>query len=112
VGSRLEIVDADLARAVRAATEESQRRTADSTLRRVCAEFDPPLTIPDGDALDALVEELDAMGEERDQWRRARAAMAAQFLRHGEYEESLYEAVHAHPFMPDAIAEARATLLH
>ena len=50
-------------------------------------------------------------------FRRARGAMAAQFLRRGEYEESLYEALHAHPVMSDAIfggacgaAEAEVTL--
>jgi hypothetical protein len=79
---------------------------------RVCALFDPPLVIPDSDALDALVDELDAHGDERDMFRRARGAMAAQLLRRGEYEESLYEALHAHPAITsDAITEARATLL-
>jgi hypothetical protein len=81
-------------------------------VRRACAQFDPPLIVPGGEpALDALVEELDAIGDEHDMFRRARAAMAAQFFRRGEYEESLYEALHAHAFLPDAIAEARATLL-
>jgi len=37
--------------------------------------------------------------------------MAVQFLRRGEYEESLYEALHAHSFLPGAMADARATLV-
>ena len=74
------MADADLARAVRAASEEDRRRTAESMVSRVCALFEPPLVIPGGDALDALVDELDAVGDERDMFRRARGAMAAQFL--------------------------------
>ncbi len=106
------MVDADFACAFRAASEEVQRRTLETMVSRVCALFDPPLVIPDSDALDALVDELDAHGDERDMFRRARGAMAAQLLRRGEYEESLYEALHAHPAITsDAITEARATLL-
>jgi hypothetical protein len=111
VASRLETASADLARELRAASEDDQRRTAESMVRRACAPFDPPLMIPGGEpALAALVEELDAAGDEHDMFRRARAAMAAHFFRRGEYEESLYEALHAHAFLRDAIAEAREAL--
>ena len=106
------MLDADFARAFRAASEERQRRTAETMVSRVCALFEPPLVIPSGAALDALVDELDAAGDERDMFRRARGAMAAQLLRRGDYEESLYETLHAHPAVTtDALTEARATLL-
>ena len=103
--------DADLARAVRAASDENQRRAAESMVARVCALFDPPLVMPDGHALDVLVDELDGLGDHRDIFRRARGATAAQLLRRAEYQESLYEALHAHPARrSEAIAEARAAL--
>jgi hypothetical protein len=112
VPTRLETESADLARELREASEDAQRRAVESVVRRACAQFDPPLIIPDTDpALEALVEQFDAVGDEREAFRRARAATAAQFFRRGEYEESLYEALHAHAFVPDAIAEARSALL-
>jgi hypothetical protein len=75
--------------------------------RRAILRFAPPLELPDDDAaLRALVVALDDEGDQRDMWRRARAATAAQFLREGEFEEALYEALHAHSSTREAIAEA------
>jgi hypothetical protein len=38
---------------------------------------------------------LEALGDVRDSFRRARAATAARYLRRGQFEEAVYEALHA-----------------
>lgn len=80
-------------------------------VRRAISGFEPPLVVPsDNAALDALIDALDAVGEESDMFRRARAATATRYLRRRDFEEALYEALHAHPDTRQAVTEALAAL--
>ena len=103
---RLEVEDAELARSFRAADVRDQEYVAHAMTQRAVAAQDPPLELPaDPAQLQAVIAELDASEDESD-FRRARAGSAAAHLRGAAYEDALYEALHAHCDIPDAVAEA------
>ena len=104
--TRLEVQDAELARSFRAADVREQEHVADKMTQRAVAAQDRPLELPaDAAQLQAVVAELDASEDESD-FRRARAASAAAYLRDAAYEDALYEALHAHRDISDAVADA------
>jgi hypothetical protein len=110
VRDRLELESEELAASFRAVSNDDQKRVAGQMVQRALAELDPPLELPPDDgSLDVLVEGFDTSEDEHD-FRRARAAMAARFLRRGAYEDSLYEALHARYSIPHAIGEALEAL--
>ena len=93
---------------------DARRQAAVSMVRRVVDQFtDPELEVPSRDEdLDALIDELEGLGDVRDSFRRTRAATAVRHLRRGEFEEAVYEALHADAArMADSIAAARGSLL-
>jgi hypothetical protein len=103
---RLEVENAELARSFRAAEVSEQARVADQMVQRAVAAQDPPLELPaDAAQLHALVAELDA-SEDMSDFPRARAASAAEYLRGAAYEDALYEALHAHHDISNAVADA------
>jgi hypothetical protein len=52
------------------------------------------------DVIDAAIEGLEASAEEPDHFRRARVLLAERYPRRSEFEECLYEALHAYAEMP------------
>ena len=107
---RLEVEDVPLARCFRAADARKQERVANAMTHRAVAMQDPPLELPaDAAQLRAVVADVDASGDDRD-FRRARAASAAEHLRLSAYEDALYEALHAHADVRVAVAEALSML--
>jgi hypothetical protein len=108
--NRLEVESAELAAAFRSADRDEQERVAAQMVERALAAQEPLLEFPADRAMqDALVDELDTSADEAD-FRRARAAAAARFLRQAAYEDALYEALHARPSTRDAVREARDQL--
>jgi hypothetical protein len=90
--------------------------SADDWLRRVVEDagqqLDPPLDVPQGaDVIDAAIEGLEASAEEADDFRRARVLLAERYRRRCEFEEWLYEALHAYAEMPADVARRLKLLL-
>jgi hypothetical protein len=107
---RLEVQDADLASAFHAASADAQQRLAVEMVERALAAQNPPLEFPaHREAQQELFMTLDTSDDDVD-FRKARAVAAACFLRDGAYEDALYEALHAHPDVLDAVRAARRRL--
>jgi hypothetical protein len=90
--------------------------SADDSLRRVVEDarqqLDPPLDVPHGAyVIDAAIEGLEARAEEADHFRRARVLLAERYRRRSEFEECLYEALHAYAEMPADVARKLKLLL-
>ena len=105
---RLEVENAELAAAFRGAASHVRRRLALRMVERALGAQEPPLEVPDDlPGREALAARLDSSDDEAD-FRRARAAAAAVFLRRGAYEDAFYEALHARADPPAAVQEAIA----
>jgi hypothetical protein len=63
------------------------------------------------DVIDAAIEGLEASAEEPDHFRRARVLLAERYPRRSEFEECLYEALHAYAEMPADVARKLKLLL-
>jgi hypothetical protein len=100
------VESADLAKRFRAVGVADRQRVAEQMVKRALAAQKPPLEAPADEAgLRVLAAELDASEVEAD-FRRARAAAAAQFLLRAAYEDALYEALHARRSIDEAVREA------
>jgi hypothetical protein len=100
------VESADLAERFRAVGAAERQRVAEQMVNRALAAQEPPLAAPADEArLRLLAAKLDASEVEGD-FRRARAAAAAQFLCRAAYEDALYEALHARRSLDEAVREA------
>ena len=108
---RLEVVSPDLAARFRSLSASDQAGVVARMLAKALDEITPPLELPASESeLDAVVQALDA-SEDEDDFRRARAASSAQFMRAEALEDALYEALHARRAVDAAVDEAlRETL--
>ena len=108
---RLEVESPELAARFRSLSTVDQARVAERMLAKALDEIAPPLELPVSmTELDEVVRALDASDDE-DDFRRARAATAARFLRAEALEDALYEALHARRAVDAAVDEAlRETL--
>jgi hypothetical protein len=104
--NRLEVESEGLAAVFRAAGPDTQQRVAAQMVARALGAQQPPLELPDDPAAQqAVAAQLDSSDDEAD-FRRARAAAAAVWLREAAYEDALYEALHARADMSAAVHEA------